>query len=1187
MSQMKFQFWPNKMVARWKARGEILMNKTILIAVIVFGMVCSFGTSQAFGQAVYGGIFGTVTDQSGAAVANAKVTVTSATKAISVEATTNDSGNYSVTHLIPDTYNVRIEGAGFKGLENKNITVSADTSVKVDGKFEVGGTTETVEVMAEAPQLKTDRADVATIFNDKAVEDLPLFNRNFTALVLASPGAQQLGWSHASSENPQGSLQTKVNGQTFAGTGFMLDGTDNRDPILGIIVINPTLESVTEAKMTSQNYDAEFGQAIAGVVASQTKSGTNSLHGSGFGFRRSDATQARDPFSQGPRNANPVTGRTIPPSLYGQYGGAVGGPIIKDKLFFFGDYQATRSKIGSSFLQSIPSALVRSTCGDASSASCNLSEYPNQIYDPQTGVQDPASPLFGTGRTPFAGNLIPNDRISPQARALLNQFPAPNGPGLTANFAAGGNGIFNTDQFNVRIDDQTTSKLHSFGRYSFANYSLTGATAFGDLGGNGFGTGGFAGQSKSRDQSIAAGFDYAFRPSVLTDFRFGYVRYHVGVVPNGVGTTPASDVGIPGLNTGTDFTSGQPSYFVGSSGGDGTDIGAVTTSGGLSNFGFGLGVNRCNCPLTEQEDQFQFVNNWTKIAGNHQIKFGGDVRYARNLRVPSDRHRAGELTFARERTSLAGSANPTGEAMATFLLGDVTTFSRYVSSSLTAAERQKRFYFYGQDTWRATAKLTIAYGLRWDIMNPEYVNQNGNGGLLDLATGDIRVGGVGGIGRNFNVEKNWRNFAPRLGIAYQITPKTVVRMGYGRSYDIGVFGSIFGHAVTQNLPVLAVQNDNPNSQTDRVFTLATGPTALVLPDVPSDGLLPLPAGIFSRSRPSRMRLARLDAYNLTVQHQFTNTISADIAFVGNNGHGFYANNPDVNVNQPTVVGFGALNGPSKNQRRPYFSSFGWTQDISYFGNDAPSFYDALQAKVDKRFASGLQFVGHYTWSKNLSHDGGYANIDPQVNYGPDDFNRRHVFSLSAVYDLPFGKGRRFMGGASRALNLLIGGFQLNTTTNWSSGLPWSASYNECNSDQDVGVCRPILVGDFKSSAGDFNPGDALTNPTVRFFSPVGAMPLNGDTSGPFQRPELATFGSGRNAFIGPGFFNSDMSLFKNFAITERIGAQFRFEAFNVFNHMNLGQPNNCIDCTGSAGLITNLAANASMRQLNFGLKLNF
>jgi len=910
-------------------------------------------------------------------------------------------------------------------------------------------------------------------------------------------------------------------------------------------------------------------------VASQTRSGSNSLHGSAFGFRRSDATQARDPFSQSPSKANPVTGRTIPPILYGQYGGSIGGPVIKDKLFFFGDYQATRSKIGSSFLQSIPSSLVRSTCGVAGVANCDLSEYTNQIFDPATGNPD------GTSRTAFAGNLIPNSRLSPQAVALLQQFPAPTSAGLINNFAAGGNGIFNNDQFNVRIDDQTTSKLHSFGRYSFANYTLTGAAAFGDLGGNGFGTGGFAGASKSRDQSVAAGFDYAFRPSVLTDVRFGYVRYHVGVEPNGVGTTPASDVGIPGLNTGVDFTSGQPSYFVGKSGGDGTATGDISSSGGLSNFGYGLGVNRCNCPLTEQEDQFQFVNNWTKITGNHQIKFGGDIRYARNLRVPSDNHRAGELTFARERTSDAGAG---GVALATFLLGDVTTFKRYVSTSLTAAERQKRFYFYGQDTWRATSKLTIAFGLRWDIINPEYVTEDANGSLLDLSTGLLRVGGVGGIGRNFNVERNWKNFGPRLGVAYQLTPSTVIRMGYGRSYDIGVFGSIFGHAVTQNLPVLAVQNDNATSQTDAVFNLATGPNAPVFPTVPSDGLLPLPVGIFARARPTRMRLARLDAYNLTVQHQLTNTISMELAFVGNNGHGFYANNPAVNVNQPSIVGFAS--GVSKNDRRPLFNRFGWTQDIDFFGNDAPSYYDALQAKIDKRFNNGLQFVAHYTWAKNLTHDGGYYNIDPQVNYGPDDFNRKHVFSISSVYELPFGKGKRFMGNAGRALNLIIGGFQLNTTTNWSSGLPWSASYNQCGQDQDVGICRPILVGSLKTGVGHFDPGSPTVSPSVPFFTPVAPLAANGDVQGPFLRPQIGQLGSGRNAFTGPSFFNSDMSLFKNFAITERVGAQFRFEAFNVFNHVNLGQPNNCIDCSGS-GLITGLAANASMRQLNFGMKVTF
>jgi outer membrane receptor protein involved in Fe transport len=537
-----------------------------------------------------------------------------------------------------------------------------------------------------------------------------------------------------------------------------------------------------------------------------TRSGTNQYHGRAYAFFR-DARLDSAPFAGSFSNGKPNYLDEAAPFSQQRVGGFAGGPIVKDRLFFFGDYQATRSKVGSSFLQSVPSALIRSTCGDPNSLVCDLSEYlapplsaSNVIYDPATGNPD------GTGRVPFGplgtcpNNCIPTNRLSPEAVALLNQFPAPISGGVQNNYAASGNGIFNNDQFNIRIDDQTTSKIHTFGRYSFANYTLTGNAAFGLLGGNGFGTGGFAGASKSRDQSLATGFDYALSSSVLTDFRFGYVRYHVNVIPNGVGTTPAEDIGIHGLNLGTDFTSGQPSYFVGDSGGDGTDVGAIGRTGGLSNFGYGLGVNRCNCPLVEQEDQFQFVNNWTKISGNHQFKLGADIRYARNLRVPSDQHRAGELKFEKERTSLndpTGLLPSGGLAIATFLLGDVTEFNRYVSDVTTAAERQRRWFFYGQDTYRVTPRLTLSYGLRWEIYNPEYVNGAGNGGFLDLNTGDIRVAGVGGIGTNFNVENNFKNLAPRLGIAYQLTSKTVLRMGYGRSYDIGVFGSIFGHAVTQ------------------------------------------------------------------------------------------------------------------------------------------------------------------------------------------------------------------------------------------------------------------------------------------------------------------------------------------------------------------------------------------------------
>src|SRR5438876_2336436 len=383
-----------------------LRASVILTTLAVFTLAISLWTPPASGQAVFGSIFGTVTDPSGAAVPNAKVTVTSATKATSYTATTNADGNYSVTHLIPDTYNVRAEAAGFKAFEVKNIPVSADAAARVDGQFQVGGTTETVEVTSEAPQLKTDRSDVAIEFNQRYVEDLPVLNRNFTSFELLSPGTQKLvGWSHAATENPQGGQQIFVNGQHFSGTAFELDGTDNQDPILGIIVVNPNLDAIQEAKMSLQNYDAEFGKAVAGVVTVQTKSGTNDLHGSGFYDWRGDGQQARDPFKNHP-------GVPLPHASFKGFGAAVGGPIIKNKLFAFGDYQGTRQTGGITNQLTIPTALVQQTCNPATNTTgfCDLSEYlgaagingGGQVFDPATGIS-----ADGSGRTAFAGNLIP------------------------------------------------------------------------------------------------------------------------------------------------------------------------------------------------------------------------------------------------------------------------------------------------------------------------------------------------------------------------------------------------------------------------------------------------------------------------------------------------------------------------------------------------------------------------------------------------------------------------------------------------------------------------------------------------------------------------------------------------------------------------------------------------------------
>ena len=319
-------------------------------------------------QAVYGSITGTVTDQTGAAIPNATITVTDEEKGTTVTETSNGSGEFTVQHLIVDKYDLKVTAAGFKGYEAKGIQVYVDAAASVTAQLQIGATTQTVEVSADSiPVLKTDRADVSTVFTQKDIQDLPTGGRNFTGLQLLLPGAQLLGWSHAADENPQGSEQIQVDGQAFGGVAYELDGTDNQDPILGIIVVNPSLDALSEAKITTQNFDASFGKAVSSVVVASTKSGTNSFHGSAYDYRTSTYNQATDPWTQSCSASSPLScaqqkATIIPDGLKSLFGGSVGGPIWKDKFFFFGDYQGIRQKVAESAQSTIPSNLVFQTC---------------------------------------------------------------------------------------------------------------------------------------------------------------------------------------------------------------------------------------------------------------------------------------------------------------------------------------------------------------------------------------------------------------------------------------------------------------------------------------------------------------------------------------------------------------------------------------------------------------------------------------------------------------------------------------------------------------------------------------------------------------------------------------------------------------------------------------------------------
>jgi len=961
----------------------------------------------------------------------------------------------------------------------------------------------------------------------------------------------------ASAENPQGSYRMLVNGQSFAGTSHLLDGTDNHDAVLGWIVINPTLESVTEAKITTANYDAEFGVASAGVVSAQTKAGTNQLHGSVFEFLRNDHMIARNPFTQSKPIPN-SNGRLIPLTQWNQFGASIGGAAIKNKLFYFGDYQGTRRNTGGGALLRVPSDLERT--GDLSATGIN-------IFDPLTGA--PAA------RTQFPGNRIPASRLSAQTQNLLKLIPAANTSAALdqPNFASSGGVRFNDDAFNVRVDHYTTDKIHVFGRYSMQDFGMVAPGSFGLVaGGPGLDSSGstnaYAGASDSRNHSIASGFDYNIKPTLLTDFRFGYMRYHVFGQPNGIGTSPAKDAGIPGLNVDANFNSGMPAFFING------------YSNNLFRFGYALGVNGCNCPLIQDENQYQFVNNWTKIQGNHTFKFGADIRRAHNLRVPSDRHRSGELNFDPARTQGPSGG---GSGLASFLMGDVSRFERYVSNSLDARETQNRLFFFVQDQWRVTNKLTFNYGLRWENYRPQYVNAAGNGGFVSLSTGEVSVAGQGGVGLDLNVKTSNKLFAPRLGLAYQLNSKTVIRAGYGRGFNLGVFGSIFGHNVTQNLPILGIQSTQPANNFDTVFTLANGPTALDPASIlaaqrkgPS-GKNILPNGVTAFVISNPIRFPTVDAWNFTIQRQLNATSSFEAGYVGTKGtHVFAGVGGDYDPNQADINGFGTL---TTNQRKPFFNQFGWSQNLRYYGSDASNNYHSIQLKFDKRFSSGMNIMSHYTYSKNIDYDGTYYPRDAKLARGVSNNNRRHVFFFASLYEVPFGKGRKYMSNSPKAMDLLLGGWQLNGTWSYMAGQPFTPSYRDCNADRDTGWCRPDLVGDY-----------SVSNPDQFGWFKTTSVPLtaNGQTDGPWQRPQRARFGTvGRNEIVGPNFGQLDMSFFKTLRIREGHTLQFRAEAFNFTNHTNLANPNSCVDCPGQAGRIFGAFAAYVPRQWQMALKYAF
>jgi len=801
---------------------------------------------------------------------------------------------------------------------------------------------------------------------------------------------------------------------------------------------------------------------------------------------------------------------------------------------------------------------------------------------------------------------------------------------------------------------------------------LDGAQMFGAAGGPGLGYNNYGGQSSGANDSLAMGADYAISATLLTDFRFGYYRYNIADAKNDQGTPFATNVGIPGLNTSDPTTGGAPDFNIYSPG--------VTTGG--NNFGDGLAVSRCNCPLTEREDQFQIVNNWTKILGTHSIKAGADLRYARNLRVPSDSNRTGILNFTNGPTSNPALTNSGGLGWATFALGQVPSFNRYVSSSNNAKEFQKRDFFYVQDTWRATTNLTLNLGLRYEIYFPESVNGKGNGALMDYNNGTsdgyLRVAQYGSIPSNMGWHQSTFPFNPRIGVAYQLDPKTVIRSGYGRSFDIGVFGSMFGHVVTQNLPVLANQSISTNTATGYEFCLGPsqpnctpatsqpvtgGPAPNVFPAVPTSGMLPAPGfNVNVKARPNDLRMPTIDAWNFSIQRSLTPTLSVTAAYVGNKGtHTLSAgdgNNtspdeaaiflpaqfsvtgqalhwdpsPKVVVGTPgAAYGIGADGGTNSGtlltryyggtlpacQQASYLAAAaaagvvlpanggcGYASgNISYYGDDQDSHFNALQVTVAKQYTKGLSMNVNYAWQKGIDFASGYATWNKTPGEGRNNDIREQQVTIYGSYDLPFGRKGMFFSNVPGWANEVIGGWQLSPVINWASGEPFTLSYNECNASigGTSAPCYPNGRGGFlKTHLTGLDP-IAHQRTFYKSVVPSGHNLCDGyESYGGFTCPGLDEIGNaGRNDAFGPKFFNTDLSLQKNFPIHESLFAQFRVDAFNAFNIVSAGNPGGGGGATSSIetdGFINSgsgsnqfpgYAPGAQPRQLSFELRLQF
>lgn len=1107
--------------SRLRRLGRCLILATLAIAVLAW-------PQRAAGQAVSGTLLGTVLDSSGGALPGATVTITHTETGLTRVLTSDSNGEYSAPNLPTGNYTVKAELTGFKTVTLTAVHLGVDQRLRVDPKLDVGAMTESVEIRASAPLVQTSSSDLSTTVEEQQIKTLPLNGRNFVSLTRTIPGiARGVPGSNidgAGSLAWRASAAFSANGQRPRDNNYMLDGVDNNETWLQTVVIFPSVDALDEFKLQTSTYSAEFGRSLGGVVNLQLKSGSNAMHGSGYEFLRNDRFDANNFFN----NKNQ---RKKPDFSQHQFGGTYGGALMRDKTFFFGDYQGMRVSQGQTYLSTVPSARMRN--GD-------FGELNRVIYNPFTN-------------TPFANNVIPQNLWDPAGKNVLQQlYPEPN---VDGSRAANGQQINNylinptlerqDDQVDVKIDHNLTQANRFFGRYSYqkTHRVLPATLPHGDAGAT-FG----AGEGDIKAQSFAFNDTQTLGTNWLNEFRFGWSSIKFFMTSIDYGTNLASQVGIPGVNL-NDVTSAMSQ---------------ITFPSGVGNIR-SLGANG-NQPLITNQNDFQLFDNVTWLKGRHTLKAGGSVTL-RSREILNADSIVGQFQFSANQTSNCGGITSgctlqtnTGFEVASLLLGLALQKNRNLFDASTYTEKRPEFAVYLQDDFRLSNKLTVNAGLRWDVFPPwievddRQSNFDETTGKFVVASDDAVIAGVK-VGRYLQTYSKG-DIAPRLGFAYDLSgdAKTIIRGGFGVFWNFTPGGTSSSKA--QNPPFL---------QSTALST--TFGTNLRL----SDGL-PAPPGVdpnrpASGSTRSIFDINFRDGYsrnwNLNLQRQLGTNYMFEVAYVGSQGRNMLLKG---NPNQARAT----VGVTDPNVNRPFAQLAPALRDIGQVQSKGTLDYHGLLLKFQRRFANNFSVLNSYTFGKaidlNSDNDGNVTltnPYDPAYNRGRADYDVRHTFSSSWIYELPFGRGRPY------------GGWQTSGILYLRSGLPVTISQTtNISSTSNVNANRPNRIGD-----------GSVDNPTIDRWFDLAAFQSPTDTTGTYGN-------SGRNILDGPGQFNIDVSLIKETKIG-MLDTEFRVEAFNVLNHPQFGQPNGTFG-NAAFGTITSVLSNPACslcggteRQIQLAFKVKF